>query len=74
MYEWTERWSVGIDTIDAQHRELFAAINSLLREEGTSGARDLAKVLDFLEDYVNNHFGLEEIYMRRKSDRSHVVL
>ena len=65
MFEWTERWSVGVDTIDAQHRELFAAINSLLREEGKPDPRELANVLDYLEDYINNHFGLEEIYMRR---------
>lgn len=67
MFEWTERWSVGVGTIDAQHKELFAAINSLVREEGKPAARDLVKVLDYLEDYVNNHFGLEEIYMRRLS-------
>ena len=58
---------MGVDTIDAQHRELFAAINSLLREEGTPAAQDVVKVLDYLEDYVNNHFGLEELYMRRLS-------
>ena len=67
MFEWTERWSVGVDTIDAQHRELFATINTLLREEGTASPQDLAGVLDFLEDYVNSHFGLEELYMRRFS-------
>jgi hemerythrin-like metal-binding protein len=67
LFEWTERWSVGVDTIDAQHRELFAAINTLLRDEEKTASRDLAKVLDYLEDYVNNHFGLEEIYMRRLS-------
>ena len=67
MFEWTERWSVGVDTIDAQHRELFAAINTLLREEGKTPSRDLAQVLDYLEKYVTNHFGLEEIYMRRLS-------
>lgn len=67
MFEWSERWSVGVDTIDAQHRELFAAINSLLREEGRPAPRDLADVLHYLEDYVTNHFGLEEIYMRRFS-------
>ena len=67
MYEWTEQWSVGVDTIDAQHRELFAAINTLLREEGKTASRDLAKVLDYLENYVSNHFGLEELYMRRLS-------
>jgi len=67
VFEWTERWSVGVDTIDAQHRELFAAIDSLLREEGDAPPRDLVKVLDYLEDYVSNHFGLEELYMRRFS-------
>lgn len=58
---------MGVDTIDAQHRELFDAINSLLRDDGRPAARDLAKVLDFLEEYVSSHFGLEEIYMRRLS-------
>ncbi|HWS16227.1 MAG TPA: bacteriohemerythrin [Candidatus Methylomirabilis sp.] len=67
MFEWTERWSVGVDTIDAQHRELFAAINSLLQEEANAAPREVVKVLDYLEDYVKNHFGLEELYMRRLS-------
>jgi hemerythrin-like metal-binding protein len=58
---------VGVDTIDAQHRDLFAAINKLLREEGKTASRDLAQVLDYLENYVSNHFGLEELYMRRLS-------
>ena len=67
MFEWTERWAVGVGTIDAQHRELFDAINSLLRDDGRPAPRDLAKVLDFLEEYISSHFGLEEIYMRRLS-------
>lgn len=67
MFEWTSEWSVGVETIDAQHRELFAVINTLLRETGSSAPPDLANVLDFLEEYVNSHFGLEELYMRRHS-------
>lgn len=67
MFEWTDEWAVGVDVIDAQHRELFAAINSLLRDGGRPAPRDLAAVLDFLENYVTNHFGLEELYMRRLS-------
>lgn len=65
MYEWSERWSVGVDTVDAQHRELFAAINSLLREDGNPSPPDLGGILSFLEEYVSSHFGLEELYMRR---------
>jgi len=67
VYEWTEVWSVGVDTIDAQHRELFTAINSLLREEEDAAPKGLPQILDFLEGYVSNHFGLEELYMRRFS-------
>ena len=67
MYEWTEKLSVGVETIDAQHRELFATINALLREEGGAALGEVPRVVAYLEDYVNNHFGMEEVYMRRLS-------
>lgn len=67
VFEWTERLSVGVETIDAQHRELFAAINALLREEGGAALEEVPMIVTFLEDYVTNHFGLEEVYMRRLS-------
>lgn len=67
MFEWTERLSVGVETIDAQHRELFASINALLADNGTAAPGEIPRVVAFLEDYVTNHFGMEEIYMRRLS-------
>ena len=67
MFEWTERLSVGVETIDAQHRELFASINALLTDNGTAAPGEIPRVVAFLEDYVTNHFGMEEIYMRRLS-------
>ncbi len=65
MYEWSKDLEVGVDTIDAQHRELFAAINLLLRGEGAAAPEEIPGVIVYLEDYVVNHFGLEEVYMRR---------
>jgi hemerythrin-like metal-binding protein len=65
VYEWSKDLEVGVDTMDAQHRELFAAINSLLREEGGASQDEIPAVIAFLEDYVVNHFGMEEVYMRR---------
>jgi hemerythrin-like metal-binding protein len=65
VYEWSKDLEVGVDTMDAQHRELFAAINSLLREEGSASPEEIPAVISYLEDYVVNHFGLEEVYMRR---------
>ncbi|RJP23165.1 MAG: hemerythrin [Deltaproteobacteria bacterium] len=67
VYEWTERLAVGVETIDSQHRELFAAINRLLREDGGASTGEIPGVIAFLEDYVINHFGMEEVYMRRLS-------
>ena len=65
MYEWSKELETGVDTIDAQHRELFAAINSLLPGEGAALPEEVPGVIAFLEDYVVNHFGMEEVYMRR---------
>ncbi len=65
MYEWSKELEVGVDTIDAQHRELFAAINSLLPGETSALPEEIPGVVAFLEDYVVNHFGMEEVYMRR---------
>jgi hemerythrin-like metal-binding protein len=67
MYEWSKELEVGVATIDAQHRELFAAINSLLPGIGAASAEEIPGVVAFLEDYIVNHFGMEEVYMRRLS-------
>ena len=67
MFEWTERLAVGVEAIDAQHRELFVSINSLLRDDGGVALEEVPAVVAFLEEYVTSHFGLEEIYMRRLS-------
>lgn len=68
MYTWTEELEVGIETIDSQHREMFRAFNSLLREPGRPDSvvpGEIPWMIGFLEDYVVNHFGMEELYMRR---------
>jgi len=67
MYTWTEELEVGVETIDSQHRELFRAFNALLRDSGSPSPEEVPWMLGFLEDYVVNHFGMEELYMRRLS-------
>lgn len=66
MFEWTPDLAVGVEVIDAQHKELFAAVNALLVAIGEGREREeVVRLMDFLEEYVSNHFGIEEIYMRR---------
>lgn len=54
----------GHSDIDAQHRELFARLGALLdasREH--RGRAEVARLLDFLGDYVVSHFSIEERVM-----------
>lgn len=61
LMNWTEEYSVGVDKIDNQHKELFDRINMLLiaMKEG-KGKVEVMAALKFLEDYVVKHFTEEE--------------
>ncbi len=59
--QWNSEYSVSIDEIDNQHKELFARINDLdsaIKKGKSIG--ELTKVIDFLEQYIIYHFGTEE--------------
>lgn len=58
---WSSKYSVGVEKIDTQHKELFNKINDFLNamREG-NGKAEVMKTLDFLEEYVNKHFRDEE--------------
>jgi hemerythrin len=60
-YTWNESFAVGYETIDEQHKQLFTAINDLIRiSKGGNAGDDLKKSLDFLNDYTIRHFFDEE--------------
>jgi hemerythrin len=64
--EWTARLAVGIDDIDAQHRELFRRVNGLVAAMGERrGREELAEVVAFLRAYVEVHFAAEAQLMAR---------
>lgn len=57
---WTSALSIGVEELDAQHRELFARVEEL---EDAMLRRDRATavhVLRFLGEYVQVHFTAEE--------------
>ncbi len=63
--EWNESLSVGFRKIDADHRELF----KMIKELGDAINQHTCKykiddVIKFLENYVKNHFAMEEKYMK----------
>lgn len=59
--QWRSTLSIGVDTIDNQHKELLVRFDSLLTScQNGSGIEELKKLLTFLEDYVHTHFNDEE--------------
>jgi len=63
---WTEDLAVGFGLIDTQHKELFSRFNALLQacKEG-KGREVIEPVLDFMIEYVADHFAEEERFMAR---------
>jgi hemerythrin len=62
--EWTPALAVGVDTIDAQHRELFRRAEQLIAALRAGDRGEVPLVLAYLEEYAVHHFGAEERLMR----------
>ncbi len=63
MLEWNQKLSVGVESIDLQHRYLLDLINRLSIElEGHDSAYQ-ARLIDELGSYARQHFTAEENFM-----------
>lgn len=63
-WEWDKRLETGIEEIDDQHLELFRRIDRLeLAIYDGKGTAELLYLVKYLEDYVLEHFKLEEQLM-----------
>ncbi len=63
--EWNDSLSVGIASVDAQHKKLIALVNELYDAMKVGKGKDvLGRVLDGLLQYTVTHFQTEERYMQ----------
>ncbi len=63
-FKWTEELSVGDEAIDVQHKTLLHNVNKLSSAISDSrGEAAVNDMIDFLEDYIKEHFSYEEDYM-----------
>ena len=63
---WSDRYSVGIATIDSQHQKLVGLVNQLYAAINNGSPDSVtAKVLDGLAAYTLSHFATEEGFMKR---------
>ncbi len=68
LLRWSDRYSVGNNDIDNDHRRLFEIINMLQEMQLTGdNAGQFAEVLSSLFDYSMYHFNREEEYMNQIS-------
>ena len=66
MFEWNNSYSVGVTSIDAQHRNLFAISSELHAAMATGqGKAVLGRILERLIRYTEAHFAHEERLMQR---------
>lgn len=58
---WSSELATGVDAIDNQHREIFNRVDRLTAACGDGkGKEEVLRLLQFLEDYVKEHFAAEE--------------
>ncbi|MGN0936465.1 MULTISPECIES: bacteriohemerythrin [unclassified Acinetobacter] len=58
--EWNEKYNIGIDVIDNQHRQILDYINTLEAILVNGSREKIKEVLDDLIDYTQSHFSFEE--------------
>jgi hemerythrin-like metal-binding protein len=59
-YVWDKTFAVGHKLIDDQHKQLFTALNTLIRACHSGDREGFDKGITFLGDYVVKHFNDEE--------------
>jgi hemerythrin len=64
--EWNEKYSVHIEEIDVQHKNIFSIINRLHDAmKARKGKEVIGNLLGELVDYTHYHFATEEKYFRQ---------
>lgn len=65
LIEWRDEFSVGVASVDLEHRELIRLINDLHTLIGDNASRDeVVSMLGEIFAQISAHFALEEKYMR----------
>jgi len=61
---WIDEYELGLESLDAQHKQLFSLVNKLYDPENRHMTEEeLAGILYAFSDYMNVHFKDEEEYM-----------
>ena len=65
LFTWNDKYSIGSDVIDSQHKKLFDILNRLFDIcVGKNDVDTVEKVMEELVSYTDYHFKYEEKHMR----------
>lgn len=73
LLTWSDKMSVGVEALDADHRKLMGFVNDLHAAiKGRAGADVIGPILDELIAYTEYHFEVEELLQKlaRYPDRA----
>ena len=62
---WQERFNIGVDYIDEEHKKLFGILNRMLmyRDQEVKGLWACKEGIKYFKDHAMKHFTEEENYM-----------
>lgn len=65
-FSWNESLSVGVKTIDDQHKKLIELINDFYEHiQSRSNNENISKLISGMSAYIQMHFRTEEEYMQK---------
>ena len=64
---WNDAYSVGIEIIDNQHKELVRLINKLYNLYLNKETDNIFEIISALKDYTHYHFSAEEKLFKEKN-------
>ncbi len=64
-FVWQDRFNIGVELIDREHRKLFSILNKLFSYDGTDSKSQWAyqEGIKFFKGHAMKHFAEEEVYM-----------
>ena len=65
QFIWSDRFKIGVDIIDREHRKLFSIMNKLLayNEEDEKQKWAYQEGIKYFKEHAMKHFAEEEVYM-----------
>ena len=67
---WKDKYELGVPLVDAQHKELFQRVDAFIQTLRSAASwedkvQQVNKTLEFMKNYVVEHFRDEEEYQRK---------